>query len=158
MRIPRLERRGLATFERAVRAGEPVFIGSLGAGLVADELVPLPTNTALGHQTTRAGVTFRYPLILPGDAPTFRPGDTLVLAGSGLSGWSVAPLVPSPSVETPIEAGAASFARRNSARTVRTGRLSTASRSARSIDPFRSIGPSRSAVRGVPHGGTKVSA
>lgn len=41
MRIPRLERRGLAAFERAVRAGEPVFVGALGPGLVADELVPL---------------------------------------------------------------------------------------------------------------------
>ncbi len=41
MRIPRLERRGLGAFERAVRAGEPVFVGSLGSGLVADELVPL---------------------------------------------------------------------------------------------------------------------
>lgn len=88
----------------AWRAPESGGIWAIRGG----ELGPLPTNTALGELAVGA-TPVRYPLVIPAELPTLPADAALILSGTDLASWAVAPLLPSPAVVTSTPEGPARF-------------------------------------------------
>ena len=76
--------------------------------LRGDELLTLTTNTPLGSLRLTGG-DVRYPLVLPGEPPAIADADYVLVAGTGLDGWALSPLIPSPMLRVDGPEGPSTF-------------------------------------------------